>query len=194
MRISYTTPTADLGTAGAVRFAAGELGEPILVISGDVLTDFDLEAAVRSHRDRRAEASIVLTRVDSPLAYGIVITDEAGRIVRFLEKPSWGEVFSDTINTGIYILAPSVLDAVPAGRPYDFGRELFPALLAAGRPLYGHIAEGYWRDVGDLTEYRTAHLDLLQGRVDVEIPAHALRTRTTRLGGQACRVDFLAKL
>ena len=185
VRISYTTPTADLGTAGAVRFAAGELGEPVLVISGDVLTDFDLEAAVRSHRDRRAEATIVLTRVDSPLAYGIVITDEAGRIVRFLEKPSWGEVFSDTINTGIYILEPSVLDAVPAGRPYDFGKELFPALLAAGRPLYGHVAEGYWRDVGDLTEYRTAHLDLLQGRVDVEIPGtRAAGSGPQRLGGR----------
>jgi mannose-1-phosphate guanylyltransferase/phosphomannomutase len=108
--------------------------------------------------------------LDSPLAYGIVIIDESGRIVRFLEKPSWGEVFSDTINTGIYILEPSVLEAVPAGRPYDFGRELFPALLASGRPLYGHVAEGYWRDVGDLTEYRTAHLDLLQGQVNVEIP------------------------
>ena len=195
VRITYATPTADLGTAGAVRFAAGELGEPILVISGDVLTDFDLEAAVRSHRDRRAEASIVLTRVDSPLAYGIVITDESGRIVRFLEKPSWGEVFSDTINTGIYILEPSVLGAVPAGRPYDFGRELFPALLAAGRPLYGHIAEGYWRDVGDLTEYRTAHLDLLQGRVDVEIPGIRAHGPDHNVWvGEGARVDFLAKL
>ena len=115
VRMSYATPTADLGTAGAVRFAAGELRRAVLVISGDVLTDFDLEAAVRSHRERRAEASIVLTRVDSPLAYGIVIIDESGRIVRFLEKPSWGEVFSDTINTGIYILEPSVLEAVPGG-------------------------------------------------------------------------------
>jgi mannose-1-phosphate guanylyltransferase / phosphomannomutase len=195
VRISYATPTADLGTAGAVRFAAGELGESILVISGDVLTDFDLQAAVRSHRERWAEASIVLTRVDSPLAYGIVIIDESGRIVRFLEKPSWGEVFSDTINTGIYILEPSVLEAVPAGRPYDFGRELFPALLASGRPLYGHVAEGYWRDVGDLTEYRTAHLDLLQGRVDVEIPGTRSQGAEYNVWvGDGARVDFLAKL
>ena len=195
VRISYATPTADLGTAGAVKFAAGELGEPVLVISGDVLTDFDLRAAVRSHRERSAEASIVLTRVDSPLAYGIVITDESGRIVRFLEKPSWGEVFSDTINTGIYILEPSVLGAVPTGRPYDFGRELFPALLAAGRPLYGHVADGYWRDVGDLTEYRTAHLDLLQGRVDVEIPGtHSQGPEHSVWVGEGARVDLLTKV
>jgi mannose-1-phosphate guanylyltransferase / phosphomannomutase len=195
VRISYATPTADLGTAGAVKFAAGELGEPVLVISGDVLTDFDLRAAVRSHRERGAEASIVLTRVDSPLAYGIVITDESGRIVRFLEKPSWGEVFSDTINTGIYILEPSVLGAVPTGRPYDFGRELFPALLAAGRPLYGHVADGYWRDVGDLTEYRTAHLDLLQGRVGVEIPGtHSQGPEHSVWVGEGARVDLLTKV
>jgi mannose-1-phosphate guanylyltransferase/phosphomannomutase len=195
VRMTYATPTADLGTAGAVKFAAGELGEPVLVISGDVLTDFDLQAAVRSHQQRGAEASIVLTRVDSPLAYGIVIIDESGRIVRFLEKPSWGEVFSDTINTGIYILDPSVLAAVPSGRPYDFGRELFPALLASGRPLYGHVAEGYWRDVGDLTEYRTAHLDLLQGRVGVEIPGtHSQGPEHSVWVGEGARVDFLTKL
>ena len=195
VRMTYATPTADLGTAGAVKFAAGELREPVLVISGDVLTDFDLQAAVRSHEQRGAEASIVLTRVDSPLAYGIVIIDESGRILRFLEKPSWGEVFSDTINTGIYILDPSVLAAVPAGRPYDFGRELFPALLASGRPLYGHVAEGYWRDVGDLTEYRTAHLDLLQGRVGVEIPGtHSQGPEHSVWVGEGARVDFLTKL
>ena len=195
VRMTYATPTADLGTAGAVKFAAGELGEPVLVISGDVLTDFDLGAAVRSHRERAAEATMVLTRVDSPLAYGIVITDESGRIVRFLEKPSWGEVFSDTINTGIYILDPAVLGVVPAGRPYDFGKELFPALLASGRPLYGHVAEGYWRDVGDLTEYRTAHLDLLQQRVGVDIPGTLTEASGYRAWvGEGARVDFLAKL
>lgn len=195
VRMAYATPTADLGTAGAVKFAAGDLGEPVLVISGDVLTDFDLAVAVQSHRERAAEATMVLTRVDSPLAYGIVITDESGRIVRFLEKPSWGEVFSDTINTGIYILDPAVLGAIPAGRPYDFSKELFPTLLASGRPLYGHIAEGYWRDVGDLTEYRIAHLDLLQRRVGVDIPGTLTEAPGYRAWvGEGARVDFLAKL
>jgi mannose-1-phosphate guanylyltransferase/phosphomannomutase len=195
VRMTYVTPTADLGTAGAVKFAAGELAEPVLVISGDVLTDFDLTAAVDFHRKRRAEATMVLTRVESPLAYGIVIADHDGRIVRFLEKPSWGEVFSDTINTGIYILEPSVYAAVPNGRTYDFGKELFPALLASGRSLWGHVAEGYWKDVGDLGEYRRAHLDLLQGRIGVEIPG----TRSEGPGhtvwlDKGARVDYTSTL
>jgi mannose-1-phosphate guanylyltransferase/phosphomannomutase len=195
VRITYVTPSADLGTAGAVKYAVGDLGEPALVISGDVLTDFDLTGAVEFHRRQAAEATMVLTRVESPLAYGIVITDEAGRIVRFLEKPSWGEVFSDTINTGIYLLEPAALAAVPGGRPYDFGKELFPALLASGRALYGHVTEGYWRDVGDLAEYRRAHLDLLQGTVGVEIPGQ----RTEGPGhtvwlDEGARVDYTVRL
>ncbi|HTY79643.1 MAG TPA: mannose-1-phosphate guanyltransferase [Candidatus Bathyarchaeia archaeon] len=193
--ISYVTPTADLGTAGAVKFAVGESNEPVLVVSADVLTDFDLGEAVRFHRDKGAEATMVLTRVEQPLSYGIVITDEEGCVLRFLEKPSWGEVFSDTINTGIYLLEPSVFGAIPAGRPYDFGKELFPALLAAGRPLWGHVAKGYWRDVGDLAEYRTAHLDLLQGRVGVDIPGerHSGNGHTVWLDAGA-RVDYSSRL
>ena len=170
VNITYVTPPADLGTAGAVKFAVGDSEEPVLVVSADVLTDIDLAKASAFHKGRGAEATMVLTRVELPLAYGIVITDEEGRVLRFLEKPAWGEVFTDTINTGIYLLEPSVFRAIPVGRPYDFGKELFPALLAGGRALWGHVAEGYWRDVGDLAEYRTAHLDLLQGKIGVDIP------------------------
>src|SRR6266542_2415529 len=170
VNMSYVTPTADLGTAGAVKFAVGDSKEPILVASADVLTDFDLSAAVAFHRSKDAEATMVLTRVEQPLAYGIVITDEEGRVLRFLEKPTWGEVFSDTINTGIYPLEPSVFPAIPTGREYDFGKDLYPALLREGRAVAGHIADGYWRDIGDLVEYRLAHLDLLQGRVRLTPP------------------------
>src|SRR5262249_43958911 len=145
--MSYVTPTVDLGTAGAVKYAVGALGEPVLVLSADVLTDFDLTAAADFHRTRAAEATMVLTRVEMPLHYGVVISDDDGRITRFLEKPTWGEVFSDTINTGVYFLEPSVLGAIPSGRAYDFGKELFPALLASGRSLRGYVARGYWRDV-----------------------------------------------
>ena len=195
VNITYVTPTVDLGTAGAVKFAVGESKESVLVVSADVLTDFDLGEAVRFHRAKGAEATMVLTRVEQPLAYGIVITDDEGCVLRFLEKPAWGEVFSDTINTGIYLLEPSVFGAIPAGRPYDFGKELFPALLAAGRPLWGHIAKGYWRDVGDLAEYRTAHLDLLQGRVGVDIPGerHSGNGHTVWLDSGA-RVDYSSRL
>ena len=195
MNMTYVTPTADLGTAGAVKFALGESDESVLVVSADVLTDFDLAEAVAFHRSKDAEATMVLTRVEQPLAYGIVITDEEGRVLRFLEKPAWGEVFSDTINTGIYLLEPSVFRAIPGGRPYDFGKELFPALLASGRSLWGHVAKGYWRDVGDLAEYRTAHLDLLQGRVGVDIPGerHSGNGHTVWLDAGA-RVDYSSRL
>ncbi|MBI3455164.1 MAG: NTP transferase domain-containing protein [Candidatus Rokubacteria bacterium] len=195
VRMRYVTPAADLGTAGAVKFAAQALGEPILVISGDILTDFDLGAAVASHRRARAEATMVLTRVENPLAYGIVITDEARRVTRFLEKPTWGEVFSDTINTGIYLLEPPVLDAIPSGREYDFGKDLFPALLREGRALTGHVAEGYWRDVGDLVEYRLAHLDLLSRRVRVTPPGRRVEGVDRDIWlDEGARVDFTAHL
>ncbi|MGH7319102.1 MAG: sugar phosphate nucleotidyltransferase, partial [Candidatus Rokuibacteriota bacterium] len=195
VRVRYVTPSADLGTAGAVSFAAQALGEAVLVVSGDIVTDFDLGAAVAYHERAKAEATMVLTRVENPLAYGIVITDNAGRITRFLEKPTWGEVFSDTINTGIYLLEPSVLSAVPAGREYDFGKDLFPALLREGRVLAGHVADGYWRDIGDLVEYRLAHLDVLQRRVRVTPPGRRVEglDRDIRLD-EGARVDFTAQL
>ncbi|HEX6065922.1 MAG TPA: nucleotidyltransferase family protein, partial [Longimicrobiales bacterium] len=115
VQMQYVTADADYGTAGAVRNADQLIGEePCIVISGDVLTDFDLTLAIREHQERGADATIALTSVDNPLAFGIVIVDRtSGRIVRFLEKPTWGEVFSDTINTGIYILEPGALARVP---------------------------------------------------------------------------------
>lgn len=170
VNMQYVTADADYGTAGAVRNASDLLGDDrVIVISGDVLTDFDLRAAIRSHEERSAEATIALTSVENPLAFGIVITDEAtGRIVRFLEKPTWGEVFSDTINTGIYILEPEALRRVPPSTNFDFSRDLYPRMLAEGAGLFGYVAKGYWRDIGNIDEYRIAHHDLLHGRVNLE--------------------------
>jgi mannose-1-phosphate guanylyltransferase/phosphomannomutase len=167
VHMRYVTADADYGTAGAVRNAdALVMGERILVISGDVLTDFDLQKALDEHEQRKSEATIVLTSVENPLAYGIVIVDqESGRIERFLEKPTWGEVFSDTINTGIYILEPSALERVPLKTNVDFSKDLFPAMLMEGARLFGHAAAGYWRDIGNIEEYRRAHEDILASRV-----------------------------
>src|SRR5688572_22922823 len=164
VNMEYVTADADYGTAGAVRNASDLLGDDrVIVISGDVLTDFDLGDAIRSHEERAAEATIALTSVENPLAFGIVIIDDAtGRIVRFLEKPTWGEVFSDTINTGIYILEPAALRRVPPRTNVDFSRDLYPAMLRDGAGLYGHIAKGYWRDIGNIDEYRIAHRDVLR--------------------------------
>ena len=119
--------------------------------------------------------TIALKSVENPLEFGIVVTDSDGRIERFLEKPSWGQVFSDTINTGIYVIEPEVLRHVPAGEPYDFSKQLFPLLLEMGRPLYGYVADGYWQDVGDLGQYAQANFDALDGLVELEIPGFLLR-------------------
>lgn len=167
--MSYVQAMADYGTAGAVKNAAEQIGlrERFIIISGDVLTDFDLSEALAFHLENKAKATILLTRVPNPLQFGIVMTDNAGRITRFLEKPSWGEVFSDTINTGIYILEPEVLDLIPFQRDFDFSKDLYPLMLRENMPLYGYIAKGYWRDIGNLNEYQTACADVLADKVKV---------------------------
>ncbi|MBC7542043.1 MAG: NTP transferase domain-containing protein [Candidatus Sericytochromatia bacterium] len=159
-----------LGTAGSVKACQPHLDETFLIISGDSLTDFDLGAAIRYHKEKNAIATLVLTRVPNPLEFGVVITDGEGKITRFLEKPTSSEVFSDTVNTGIYILEPSVLDFLPANASSDFSTDLFPLLLAKNLPMYGYIADGYWCDVGNLETYRQAHYDVLSGHVKVDIP------------------------
>jgi len=168
--IRYSIEETPLGTAGSVRALADFLDDTFLVISGDALTDIDLASAVEFHRHKGAAATIVLTRVETPLEYGVVIVDGDYRITRFLEKPSWGEVFSDTVNTGIYVLEPDVMELVEASREFDFSKNLFPRLLADGYPMFGYVAEGYWCDVGNLEQYRNTHLDILDGRVRVAIP------------------------
>jgi mannose-1-phosphate guanylyltransferase/phosphomannomutase len=169
VKMTYVKAEADYGTAGSVRNATKEMNQRILVISGDVFTDFDLTAALRFHESKKAKATIVLTHATNPLAFGVVITDDKGKITRFLEKPTWGEVFSDTINTGIYILDPDVLDLIPYREDFDFSKDLFPLLLRQDAGLYGHISDGYWRDIGNLNEYQDAHIDALTGRVRVSL-------------------------
>jgi mannose-1-phosphate guanylyltransferase/phosphomannomutase len=175
VRMVYATEESPLGTAGSVRNAMEHLDERFLVISGDVLTDIDLGAIVRFHEERDALATIGLAHVENPLEFGIVITREDGSIERFLEKPTWGQVFSDTINTGIFVLEPEIFDHIAADRPVDFSGEVFPALLEEGRPLYGAIAEGYWEDVGTLEAYLTAHKDILDGKVRLHVPGFEVR-------------------
>jgi mannose-1-phosphate guanylyltransferase/phosphomannomutase len=169
IKMQYRKAEADYGTAGSVRNAKDFLNERFLVISGDVLTDFDLTAAIRFHEEKKAKATMLLTRVSNPLQYGVVLTKADGKITRFLEKPSWGEVFSDTINTGIYLLEPDVLDLVPEKQEFDFGKNLFPALLERDLGLYGYIAQGYWKDIGSLNDYQDAHMDAMRGDVKLRI-------------------------
>ena len=175
MDVDYSVEEQPLGTAGSVRLAHARLAETFLVISGDALCDVDLGGLVAAHRAKGAAVTIGLKSVDNPLEFGIVVTDDDGRVERFLEKPSWGQVFSDTINTGIYVLEPEVLRHVPDDRPYDFSKELFPLLLEMGRPIYGHVLDGYWQDIGNLDQFRQANFDALEGNVQLEVPGLRLR-------------------
>jgi mannose-1-phosphate guanylyltransferase/phosphomannomutase len=170
LQITYAVEETPLGTAGSVKNAAPYLDDTFLVISGDALTDIDLTHLVEVHKARGAQASLTLTRVPNPLEYGVIITDANGRITQFQEKPSWGEIISDTANTGIYVLEPEVLDLIPPDTNYDFANDLFPRMLAAGVPMYGYVAEGYWCDVGSLEEYQRATADMLYGRVKLAEP------------------------
>jgi mannose-1-phosphate guanylyltransferase / phosphomannomutase len=173
--IRYSVEESPMGTAGSVKLAEDALDEPFLVISGDALCDIDLGALVRFHEEKEALVTIGLVSVDNPLEFGIVVTDDGGRIERFLEKPSWGQVFTDTINTGIYVLDPEVLRHVPDDRPFDFSKELFPLLLEMRRPLYGYVAEGYWQDIGNLDQFRQANFDALDERVALNVAGVKLR-------------------
>ncbi len=175
VRMVYATEETPLGTAGSVRNARDELDERFVVISGDVLTDIDLTSLVADHESKGALATIALKAVENPLEFGIVITRDDGSIERFLEKPTWGQVFSDTINTGIYVLEPEIFDFIPDGRAVDFSEEVFPGVLEAEKPLFGYVAGGYWEDVGTLEAYLRAHQDILDENVAVQVSGFALR-------------------
>ena len=170
VQMEYYVETTPLGTAGSVKSASQSFQETFLVVSGDALTDIDLTAAIQFHKSRKAVATLILTSVPNPLSYGVVLTNEDGRIRQFLEKPSWSQVFSDTVNTGIYILEPEVLNLVPPDKQVDFSRDVFPELLSSGAPLFGYVAPGYWSDVGSLDAYRQALQDCLDGKVYLDLP------------------------
>lgn len=176
LRLSYSVEDVPLGTAGSVRKACEVLErERAIVISGDALTDIDLDEVIRFHESKSAMVTIVTTRVPNPLEYGIVVLDGEGRIRRFLEKPSWGQVFSDTVNTGIYVLEPEVLDYIDPGKPQDFSQDVFPKLLHEGERLFGFVTTDYWCDVGNLQQYREAQIDAVTGKVNVTIPGTKIR-------------------
>jgi len=170
MNIEYAVEEMPLGTAGSVKNAELFLSrdEPFLIISGDALTDFELGGIIAFHQNHRAIATLTLYRVPNPLEYGVVITDADGRITQFQEKPSWGEVMSDTVNTGIYVIQPEVLDLIEPDKSVDWSKDVFPRLLEGGDPLYGYVASGYWCDIGNIEEYMRASFDLLSGKVHLE--------------------------
>lgn len=175
VKISYSVEERPLGTAGGVKAAEDLLDDTFLVMSGDIITDFNLQELIKFHKSTDALVTIAMARVENPLEFGVIVTDENGRVIRFLEKPGWSEVFSDTINAGIYVVEPKVLKYIEPGREYDFSKDLFPLLLKKGEPIYGYLCKGYWCDVGTLQVYMQAQRDILDGKVQVEIPGRMIK-------------------
>jgi len=175
VKLIYTIEDTPLGTAGSVKKAEEYLkDEAFIIVSGDALTDLDVEKALAYHREKQSMATLILKHVDNPLEFGVVITDEDGRVRRFLEKPSWGEVFSDTVNTGMYILEPSVFKYMEQGKNYDWSQDIFPQLLKEELPMYGYVMNEYWTDVGSLIQYRQAQYEMLQGKTTLPIDGNRM--------------------
>ena len=165
VKLRYFVEDEPLGTAGSVKRASADFGGDFLVISGDGLCDFDLGKIREYHEAKGGAATIVLKGMPNPLEYGLVMTDADGRVTRFLEKPDWAQALTDLVNTGVYVLSTEAMRLVPEGKPFDFGKELFPLMLEKGMPVYGYTENGYWLDIGDIATYVSAQFDLLDGRV-----------------------------
>ena len=197
VNLIYSVEDTPLGTAGSVKQAEEHLRDgSFLIISGDALTDLDLDKAIAYHREKNSLATIVLSHVPNPLEFGVVITDDEGHIRRFLEKPSWGEVFSDTVNTGMYILEPSIFDYMEMGKSYDWSHDIFPQILAEEKPLFGYVmAEDYWCDVGNLQQYREAQYTVLDGRTRIRIGSGSSEGRGNGVWvGEGCDIDPSAQI
>src|SRR6476659_3999349 len=164
LAIRYVVEPEPLGTAGAVRYAGESLHESVVVFNGDVLTQVDLNAVIALHRERKAQATIVLTPVENPSAYGLVETDAQGNIQRFLEKPNADEITCDTINAGIYILEPETFDRIPRDVPWSIERSFFPSLIERGETFISYVYRGYWIDIGTPNKYMQVHRDIMDGR------------------------------
>jgi NDP-sugar pyrophosphorylase family protein len=173
-RIHYAVEETPLGTGGAVKNAEAHLDDTTIVFNGDVLTDVDLPAVVRRHREARASATLVLAPVPNPAAYGLVEFDEGGRILRFLEKPDPSQITTDTINAGIYVLEKETLSLMPPAVNHSIERGFFPALLARGDYVAAYVHRGYWIDIGTPEKYLQVHRDILEGRFPVTLRGDAV--------------------
>ena len=177
LRLHYEVETKALGTAGGVRRCRDWLGnEDFLLVSGDAALSFDLRAMERTHREKEAAATLAVWRTEEPGEYGLVVTDGEDRILRFTEKPSQAQACTDRVNTGVYLLSPSVLDEAEENAPSDFGKDVFPRLLARGARLFAFPLEGYWCDVGSVAAYRAANRDALRGLLPLPVSAPERRT------------------
>ncbi len=173
VRLRFVTEPSPMGTAGAYRFAAGAIRETTVVFNGDILTDMKIDDVIATHRSTKAEATIVLAPVEDPSKFGLVETGSAGEVLGFLEKPSpetLAEKNINTINAGVYVLEPHILDLIPAGESSSFEYDVFPLMIKRGLPFFSHVlSDEYWRDLGTPASYLAAHHDFLSGRIKLPL-------------------------
>lgn len=192
VKVKFSIEEKPLGTCGAVKNAEQFFDdEPIMVFNGDTLSDIDLSALLKFHRDKKAKATLTLTRVPDPSLYGLVITDKEGRILEFIEKPAFQNNAVNTINAGIYVLEPEIMKRVPAGQTYSFEKQLFPDLIRSKIPFYAYVSEAYWIDIGNPEKYMMVHKDILRGRVKVHLKEGKKRSNWI---GADCRIDRHSRL
>ncbi len=177
VRIRYVVEPSPLGTGGAIRYAAQGVTDTMVVFNGDVMTSVDVKAVLTMHRDRKARATIVLTPVDNPTAYGLVETEDDGRVRRFLEKPNPDEITCDTINAGIYVLEPETFDRIPKDVSYSIERAYFPSLIERNETFVAYVDRGYWIDIGTPEKYVQVHHDMFDGKFAAGVFAGADRTK-----------------
>lgn len=170
IKINYSIEEHPLGTAGAVKNADKFFDSgPMVIFNGDVLTDINISKVVNFHREKRARVTLTLTEVEDPTPFGLILTDKEGRVTKFIEKPGWNVVTAKTINAGIYVVDPKIFANVPKGKEHSFERELYPALLEKGEPIFGFLSKAYWIDIGNPEKYKEAHQAILRGEVAVKI-------------------------
>lgn len=192
VKINYSREDRLWGDAGSVKRCEDFFDDTFVVIGGDDLADIDISRIARIHKEKKALATIALSLVDDPSEYGIALLNERGRITRFLEKPRGEVIFSNTANTGVYILEPQVLELIPRGVAYGFGNNVFPMLLEQRTRFYGYLTSSYWRDVGNLKQYQQTHFDVLDGRVSIKIPYKEVRKYVWI--GEGAQIDPTAEI
>ncbi len=192
VKIHYSREKKLLGTAGGVKKQEKFFDGAFFVMSGDGLTDIDLTSVLKFHKKKKSLATMVLKEVDSKFDYGVTLCDKTGRIRKFIEKPSWSDVFSNTVNTGIYVFEPEVFRYIPEAKFYDFGSQLWPKLLKLKKRIYGYVMKEYWTDVGNLKEYRQGQKDALDGVIKLSIPGEMISNKI--YVGAGTKIDKSARL
>ena len=189
--IKYSMEETLLGTAGGLKKCQKFFDSTFVVMSGDGLSNIDLTDAVAFHKKKKSVATMVLKKIETKFAYGITLTERSGKIVKFVEKPTWGSVFSDTVNTGIYIFEPEVFKYIPDG-VYDFGKDLWPRLLKLKKPIFAYLMNGYWTDIGNIDEYKQGVKDALFNKISVKISGKKIKN-TEVIVDSGCDIDKTVK-